>query len=233
MSPPIDHPGPVVRYVGQEERRPRRRGVMEKSRLEVGVDVPWVTSWTGEPVIGVRPCPTVGGRPALVQKDAAGFGRPRYSQNHLVRQRQTVRGMLCPMCGRPTEAGDRWTQVAKRTPAGLLRRAGKAAGLAREIEDRRVLVDAGSIAPLHKACVDRSLRYCPHLKADPNVNVRPFPARWTILPLLIEAAPMLENGAVAGAAILVVTFLQLVGITDSTDPDWRFRKPPRRDHPAV
>ena len=208
-------------------------GIMEKSRLEVGLDVPWVTSWTEEPVVGVRPCPTVGGRPALVQKAAAGFGRPQYSKNHLVRQRQTVRGMLCPMCGRPTEAEDRWTQVAKRTPAGLLRRAGKAAGLPREIEDKQVLVDAGSIAPLHKACVDRSLRYCPHLKADPNVNVMPFPGRWTILPLLIEAAPMLETGAMAGAAVLVVTFLQLVGITDRTDRDWRFRKTPRRVHPSA
>lgn len=195
------------------------------------MDVPWVTSWTEEPVIGVRPCPTVRGRPALVQKDGAGFGRPQYSQNHLVRQRQTVIGMLCPMCGRPTEPGDRWTQVARRTPAGLLRRAGKAVGLSREIEDKRVLVDAGSIAPLHKACVERSLQHCPHLKADPNVDVMPFPARWTILPLLIEAAPMLETGAMAGAAVLVVTFLQLVGITDRTDRDWRFRKTPRRDHP--
>ena len=208
-------------------------GLMKKSRLGVGVDVPWVTSWTEEPVIGVRPCPTVRGRLALVQVDAAGYGRPQYSRNHLVRQRQTVIGMLCPMCGRPTDAGDRWTQVARRTPAGLLRRAGKAAGLPREIEDRRVLVDAGSIAPLHKACVDRSLRYCPHLKADPNVNVMPFPARWTILPLLIEAAPMLEAGAMAGAAVLVVTFLQLVGVTDSTDRDWRFRKAPRRNLPPV
>lgn len=206
---------------------------MQKSRLAVGVDVPWVTSWSGEPVIGVRPCPTVGGRLALVQGAAAGYGRPRYSQNHLVRQRQTVLGMLCPMCGRPTAADDRWTQVARRTPAGLLRRAGKAAGLPRDIEDRRVLLDAGSIAPLHKACVERSLRHCPHLKADPNVNVMPFPARWTILPLLIEAAPMVETGAVAGAAVLVITFLQLVGITDSVDRDWRFRKAPRRAHPAV
>lgn len=196
---------------------------MKKSGLTVGVDVPWVTSWTEETVLGVRPCPTVGGRPALVQTEAAGFGRPQYSQNHLVRQRRTVRDMLCPMCGRPTLSGDRWTQVARRTPAGLLRRADRAVGLPREIEDKRVVVDAGSIAPLHKACVDRSLRYCPHLRADPNVDVRPFPARWTVLPLLIEAAPAAESGAVVGAAILVVTFLQLVGITSRTDPDWRFR----------
>jgi len=201
---------------------------MKQSNLKVGLDVPWVTSWTEEPVIGVRACPTVGGRPALLQTLNAGFGKPQYSKNHLVRQRQTVLRMLCPMCGEPTPPEDRWTQVAKLAPAGLLRRAGKAAGLTREIEDRRVVLDAGSIAPLHRRCVDRSLKYCPHLKSDPNVNVMPFPARWTVLPLLIEASPALEGGhagaATTGAVVMVVTFLQLVGVTGKVDRDWRFRK---------
>lgn len=203
---------------------------MIKSGLVVGVDVPWVTSWTEEPVIGVRPCSTVQGRPALVQVQNAGYGRPQYSKNHLVRQRRTILEMLCPMCGEPTTPNDRWTQVARLAPAGLLRRAGKASGLPREVDDKRVLLDAGSIAPLHKACVDRSLKYCPHLKADPNVKVMAFPARWAVLPLLIEAAPMIETATTAGVggAVLVITFLQLVGITGRTDRDWRFRKIPAR-----
>lgn len=207
---------------------------MKKSAPTVGVDVPWVTSWTEEPVIGVRPCPTVEGRPALVQVENAGYGRPQYSKNHLVRQRQTMLGMLCPMCGEPTAPEDRWTQVARRTSAGLLRRLGKGDGLPHEIEDRRVVIDAGSIAPLHRACVDRSLKYCPHLKADPNVNVMPFPERWALPPLLIEATPMIETGAsLAGAsvAVAVVTFLQLVGITKRVDRDWRFRKVRSISHP--
>lgn len=199
---------------------------MKPSALKVGVDVPWVTSWSVEEVVGVRACPTVDGRPALVQTSNAGFGKPQYSQNHLVRQRLTARNMLCPMCGEPTRPDDRWTQVARLTPAGLLRRAGKAQGLPREIEDRRVVVDAGSIAPLHKACVDRSLMHCPHLKADPNVNVMRFPEQWTLLPLLIEAAPQVESAGAAAAAVLVVTFLQLVGVTGRIDKDWRFCKPP-------
>lgn len=200
---------------------------MKPSALKVGVDVPWVTSWSAEEIVGVRPCPTVGGDLALVQTSNAGFGKPQYSKNHLVRQRLTVRRMLCPMCGEPTPPDDRWTQVARLTPAGLLRRGGKAADLSREIEDRRVVLDAGSIAPLHKACVDRSLMHCPHLKADPNVNVMRFPERWTLLPLLIEAAPQVEAGGMAAAgAVLVVTFLQLVGITGRIDKDWRFRKLP-------
>lgn len=209
---------------------------MKKSGLGVGVDVPWVTSWTEEPVIGVRPCPTVQGRPALVQVQNAGYGRPQYSRNHLIRQRQTMLGMLCPMCGEPTAPEDRWTQVARLVPAGLLRRSGKVDGLSRDIEDRRVVLDAGSIAPLHRACVDRSLKHCPHLKADPNVNVMPFPAKWTLLPLLIEATPMIEAGVAtgsAGATVLVITFLQLVGVTNRIDRDWRFRKLPPKDHPSA
>ncbi|MFJ6023698.1 hypothetical protein ACIQC9_03760 [Brevundimonas sp. NPDC092305] len=202
---------------------------MNKSALKVGVDVPWVTSWTEETVLGVRPCATVGGRAALVQTGAAGFGKPLYSQNHLVRQRQTVLGMLCPMCGEPTSSDDRWTQVAQQTSAGRLRREGKAMNLDRALEDRRVVIDAGSIAPLHRRCVDRSLRYCPHLKADPNVNVMPFPAKWTVLPLMIEATAPMEAG-VAVAAIAVITFLQLIGVTDRVDRNWRFRKPVRRTH---
>ena len=206
---------------------------MRKSGLIVGIDVPWVTSWTEEPVIGVRPCSTVQARPALVQVQNPGYGRPQYSKNHLVRQRQTVLKMLCPMCGDPTPEGDRWTQVARLVSAGRLRRSGKASGLGREIEDKRILLDAGSIAPLHKVCVDRSLKHCPHLKADPNVNVMPFPARWTVLPLLIEAAPIIETTGEPAAigAMLVITFLQLVGITTRTDRDWRFRKSgPAGDH---
>lgn len=199
---------------------------MKKSGLIVGVDVPWVTSWTEEPVIGVRPCLTVRASPALVQVDNAGYGRPQYSQNHLVRQRLTVLKMLCPMCGEPTSDDDRWTQVARLVPAGRLRRSGKAPCLPRDIEDKRVVVDAGSIAPLHRDCADRSLRHCPHLKADPNVNVMRFPTKWIVLPLFIEAAPTLEAGAasVAGSAILVITFLQLIGLTSRVDRDWRFRK---------
>ena len=203
---------------------------MDRSRLVVGVDVPWVTSWTEEPIVGVRPCPTVAVRPALVQVSRAGFGRPQYSRNHLVRQRLSMLKMRCPMCGLPTVEGDRWTQVARRVAAGWLRRRGVVEGLPRGIEDRRLVVDAGSIAPLHKACVDRSLEHYPHLRAEPDIDVQPFPARWALLPLMIEAAPALESGAVAGAAILVVTFLQLVGITERIDRNWRLRAP-TRNHP--
>lgn len=197
---------------------------MQKSPLKVGVDVPWVTSWTGEAVLGVRPCPSVGGALAIVQQDNPGGGKPLYSQNHAVRQRLTISRMLCPMCGQPTAADDRWTQVAHPVSAGTLRNGRHVEGLPASVSDDQVLIDAGAIAPLHKACVERSLRYCPHLKADPNIDVRRFSERWLVLPLLVQAGapPQLFLAMAKPArAIAVVGFLQLVGLTDDRDRTWR------------
>lgn len=199
---------------------------MKQSHLKVGVDVPWVTSWTEEPVLGVRPCASVGGRLALAQAERSGFGRPQYSKNHLLRQRLTVRGMLCPMCGLPTAANDRVTQVARRVAAGTLRVEGRAAGLPRDIEDDLIVVDAGPIAPLHQACSDLSLQHCPHLRSV-EVEVMPFPQVWTTLPLLIDATPPEPPGYAVFAIppprspVAVITFLQICGVTDDREPDWR------------
>ena len=194
---------------------------MKTSSLEVGIDVPWVTSWTGEPVLGVRPCPSVGGALAIVQADDPGQGKPLYSQNHAVRQRLSVRDMLCPMCGQPTTAGDRWTQVAHPATAGDLRAAGRGERLPAELSDNSVLIDAGAIAPLHRACADRSLRYCPHLKANPHIDLRPFPDRWLVLPLMTRAEAPAQTflaRPTAARSIPVIGFLQLCGLTEDHDP---------------
>ena len=197
---------------------------MKQSLLKVGVDVPWVTSWTGEPSLGIGPCPSVGGAPAILQADNPGKGKPLHSQNHAVRQRLSVRHMLCPMCGRPTAADDRWTQVAHPVTAGRLRAAGRGDRLPDDLSDDRVLIDAGAIAPLHRACAKRSLRYCPHLKADPNIDVRRFPDRWIVLPLMARAespAQLFLARPVPARAVPVIGFLQLCGVTDDYDPDRR------------
>jgi hypothetical protein len=199
------------------------------SALKVGVDVPWVTSWTGETVLGVRPCASVNGALAIFQTDNAGHGKPLYSQNHAVRQRLSVRDMLCPMCGQPTTPHDRYTQVAHPLAAGRLRAVGRGGALPADINDDRILIDAGAIAPLHKACSGRSLRYCPHLKADPDIDVRPFPRSWIVLPLTVRAAapPQLFLAkAEPRREVPVIGFLQLCGLTDDRDPDWRGRGQP-------
>ena len=193
---------------------------MKLSSLKVGVDVPWVTSWTGEPTLGARPCPSVGGGLAIGQADNPGRGKPLYSQNHAMRQRLSVRDMLCPMCGQPTTADDRWTQVAHPVTAGRLRAAGRGDRLPIDLTDDRVVIDAGAIAPLHRACADRSLRHCPHLKADPHIDIRRFPNRWVVLPLMVRAeapAQLFLARPAPARAIPVIGFLQLCGLTDDHD----------------
>jgi hypothetical protein len=203
---------------------------LRQSSLVVGVDVPWVTSWTAEPIEGVRPCPSVGGQLALVQAEQAGFGKPEYSKNHLLRQRLSMTRMLCPMCGQPTAQVDRVTQVARRLAAGKLRASGRASGIPPAIADEQVIVDAGAIAPLHRRCSDLSLKHCPHLRAEPAIDVQPFPARWGLIPLMIEAVAPLPAGfalmaaAAVAAPVAVITFLQLCGVTDQIDKAWRTRR---------
>ena len=201
----------------------------QESRLKVGVDVPWVTSWSDEESLGVRPCPSIGGRLAICQAERPGVGRPQYSMNHLRRQRETVGGMLCPMCGQPTAAGDRWTQVAKRIPVGLLRAKGLGAAIPAAVPDERIMIDAGSIAPLHDACVRRSLEYCPHLRSHRGVEVMAWPEHWTVAPLLVQTAipptPLAVLAAPRSAPppMAVVSFLQIFGLTQDNDPRWRRR----------
>jgi hypothetical protein len=72
--------------------------------------------------------------------------------------------------------------------------------------------------------VDRSLRYCPHLKADPDIDVRRFPDRWVVLPLTAraEAAPQLFLARPAPARTrTVIGFLQLCGLTGERDMTWQ------------
>jgi hypothetical protein len=194
-----------------------------RSRLKVGVDVPWVTSWSLEEVLGVRPCASLDGALALHQAERPEFGRPNYSRNHLNRQRWSVRRMLCPMCGQPTAHGDRWTQTGRLTTAGVLRARGLGPAVPADVADAQVVLNAGAIAPLHRACAERALEHCPHLGALPSTELLPFPERLTVLPLTIAAAPPHVLAAAPAAPIAVITFLQLCGITAETDPRWRRR----------
>ncbi len=190
------------------------------SRLKVGVDVPWVTSWSQENEGAVGPCPTVDGQPAALQKWKPGVGKPLYSLNHLRRQRDSVRALLCPMCGEPTLEGDRWSQTGRFVAAGRLRARGFGQALPADLEDDRVLLDCGAIAPLHLRCAQASLRRCPHLGGMAERELKAFPPAWVVAPLYIEArAPK------TGQPFPAVSFLQLLGVTTDRDADWQSRTP--------
>lgn len=181
-------------------------------KLKVGVDVPWVTSWSKEPMGAVAPCPSVDGVLAVGQAWAPGEGKPLYSRNHLFRQRKSVREMLCPMCGEPTEAGDRWSQTGRWTTAGTLRAKGLGVWIAAKYPDDQPLFDAGAIAPLHKACAERALLHCPHLKGMADRELKAFPAAWLVAVLSVEAKPKATYGNLPQKSVAAVTFLQLIGV---------------------
>jgi hypothetical protein len=183
------------------------------SSLKVGVDVPWVTSWSAEAVTGAARCASVGGRPALMRDSRPGFGKPQYSLNHLVRQRLTMVRMLCPMCGEPTPEDDRWTTTATTHAAGWLRDR-RGVVLPDAVAEDQIVIDAGAIAPLHRACAKRSMAQCPHLRADPNLHLARFPARYRLVPLMAEA-----EGATGAPP--VIGFVQLCGVTSTIDRRWR------------
>lgn len=191
------------------------------SRQEIGVDVPWVVSWSAETPGGAGPCPTVDGAIAALQLWKPGEGKPLYPRNHLRRQRDSVRALLCPMCGKPTAEGDRWSQTGRFYAAGVLRARGFGQFLPADLDDDRVILDCGAIAPLHFQCAHASLLRCPHLGAMPDKDLKAFPPQWVVAPLYVEARQPITNKAIAA-----VSFLQLIGITTSRDPDWRASLPP-------
>jgi hypothetical protein len=188
--------------------------VISVRKLQVGVDVPWVTSWSKEPMTGVGPCPSVDGVLAVGQAWRPGEGKPLYSRNHLFRQRKSVREMLCPMCGQPTSAGDRWSQTGRWTTAAEVRAKGMGVWLPPDFADDRRLFDAGAIAPLHRACAERALTHCPHLKGMADHELKPFPAAWLVAALSVEAKPKPGTSNLPQRPVAAVTFLQLIGVPD-------------------
>ena len=183
------------------------------AKLTIGVDVPWVSSWSAEAATGVSPCPSVDGLLAVGQENRPGQGEPLYARNHLFRQRKSVREMLCPMCGKATQAGDRWSQTARWITAGEVRAKGLGDRLPADFVDDRPLLDAGAIAPLHRACAVRARLHCPHLAGMANHELVAFPGAWLIAPLMVEARPPMA-GAAGLRSVAAISFLQLIGVPD-------------------
>ncbi|HEX3888175.1 MAG TPA: hypothetical protein VHW05_11815 [Phenylobacterium sp.] len=184
------------------------------SPLKIGVDVPWVTAWSEELMTGFGPCPSVDGAIAVAQIDKPGVGEPQYARNHVFRQRKSVREMLCPMCGKPTVNGDRWSQTGHWTTAGEVRARNMGVWLPGDFPDRRPLFDAGGIAPMHRACAERSQALCPFLHDLPDQELKAFPDAWIIATLAVEARQKPSIANVPKAPIVAISFLQLIGVPD-------------------
>lgn len=188
----------------------------ETTGRTIGVDVPWVVSWSGEPMTSIGPCPSVDGAVAVHQAEAPGRGEPQFNRNHLFRQRRAVREMLCPMCGQLTPTGDRWTQTGHWTTAGDIRRRNLGSLVNQGFADDRRLLDVGTIPPMHRACAERVRELCPPMKAYSQQELIAFPDAWSIATINIEAEPKPGYANIPQAPVVAITFLQLIGV-----PDWK------------
>lgn len=187
---------------------------------KIGLDVPWVTAWSEEKATGVGPCPTVDGATAILQGWKPGAGRPMFDSNHMRRQRDSVRAMLCPMCGEATPEGDRWSQTGTFVAAGVLRARGFAQALPADLDDDRIVLDCGAIAPMHFQCIPAAQKTWPPLAKPGDTDLKAFPPSWVVVPLYVEA-----RQPVTGKSIPAVSVLQLVGLTITRDADWQSRLP--------
>lgn len=126
--------------------------------LVIGEHVPWNAAWTGEERYEIRSCRYADGRLALWMPYRPGDGRPVFAKPHMVRQRRSVKLMLCTVCGEHTPEDDRWWFKNGHFAEGHF---------------------MTTEAPVHRRCADHALKVCPHLRGQPE-NLERFPKGWDI-----------------------------------------------------
>ncbi len=114
-----------------------------------GIPVPHTASWTAEETFHIGRCPHAKMR-AIMQAEAQGQGKPRFSKPHAQRQRQAVINGLCDLCAK---------SLKLRTTVSL--------------SHARVRLD-GATGPcimqveplLHRECAAISVKHCTALRRD-------------------------------------------------------------------
>lgn len=125
----------------------------------IGETVPWAVSWSGEQKYRLTPSPYRPGALQVDQLERPGDGRPVFTINHAVRNRRGLVELLCQVCGRPTEPGDRWIFPRQTGSMITLHDGGRGFGL--------------NIPPLHGDCARKAATLCPHLTRQ---EAEPWPA---------------------------------------------------------
>lgn len=153
------------------------------------VDVPWNAAWTGEDSYEIRPCRWAGGALAIWSPYRPGVGRPIFARPHMVRQRKSIKLMLCTVCGEPTKQGDRWWFGLGRVQEGYFMTAE---------------------APVHRLCADRALEVCPYLKGLGAENfLARFPEGHVVLHSIIGGSMTEEDFGVKINGRTVVGHLKI------------------------
>jgi hypothetical protein len=130
--------------------------------------VPWNAAWSSEDRYEIRPCRWVQGRLAVWQPHTPGVGRPLFASPHNVRQRRSIAEMRCTVCGEPTPVADRWWFKLGQIREGYF---------------------MTTEAPVHRACADRALSLCPHLRGR-EADLAPFPTGHIVLSALVGGPAM-------------------------------------------
>lgn len=125
--------------------------------------VPWNAAWTAEERYEIRPCRWADGRAALWMPHRPGHGKPIFAKPRMVRQRRSVAEMLCTVCDEHTPRYDRWWFKLGRVTEGMF---------------------MTTEAPVHRACAERALVLCPHLR-NREADLVPFPDGYKIAAAII------------------------------------------------
>jgi hypothetical protein len=133
---------------------------------QIGKDVPWSVSWTGETQFELRDSREFPGWVDLLQLENSGTGEPTFASLHVSRQRKAMLGHLCHVCGRGTVTRDRYIFPV-------------VTGNFVTVNDEESRY-ASTVPSVHLACAKRARMLCPHLSssmADPVV----FPGEGSVL----------------------------------------------------
>ncbi len=165
---------------------------------QVGVNVPWSVSWTGEQDYELHLSEDFPGLVDLVQGQNPGAGLPKFAALHVTRHRLGMAGHLCHVCGRKTLKGDRYIFPVESGGFVIM-----------PDESTRY---AGNVPPVHLACARRARSLCPHLSrafAEPVA----YPAEPSQLMQRTDVVPGMEGLAktLPGNLKIVFTCYRLFG----------------------
>jgi hypothetical protein len=149
---------------------------------QIGKNVPWSVSWTGEDRYDVRESADFPGLVDLVQVERPKAGAPKFAALHVTRHRAGMARQLCHVCGRRTLRHDRY--IFPVHSGGFV-----------TVADDGSTRYAGNVPPVHLACGRRAVRLCPHLSHGLAVPVA-YPGEDTrLMPRLDVVAGMEEVAA--------------------------------------
>lgn len=112
-------------------------------------EAPWSAAWSGEQSFRIQPSTDFPGLLELDQRQAPGVGEPLFAAMHATRLRRGMIDLLCHVCGRPTDARDRY--IFPVASGGLV-----------TLHDGSQQYGC-NVPPMHRACAVRASHACPHL----------------------------------------------------------------------